>query len=163
MGIGYVYFIFLRVDFNSMKIRKADTKDYPRIMEIWESSVKATHDFLKKEDFELFKNLIPNEFLPQLNVFVMEDNGIIPAFFSVSDDNLEMLFVDAESRGKGFGKIAVDYIINTLQIYKVDVNEQNPQAVDFYLKQGYQQKGYSETDGMGKPYPLLHLEYSINK
>ena len=119
-----------------MKIRKAVTKDYPRIMEIWESSVKATHDFLKQEDFELFKNLIPKEFLPQLNVFVMEDDGVIPAFFSVSDDNLEMLFVDAESRGKGFGKIAVDYIVNTLQIYKVDVNEQNPQAVYFYLNQG---------------------------
>lgn len=146
-----------------MKIRKAYIEDYSRIMEIWESSVKATHDFLKKEDFELFKNLIPTEFLPQLNVFVIEDDEIIPAFFSVFDDNLEMLFVDAESRGKGFGKIAVDYIINTLQIYKVDVNEQNNQAIDFYLKQGYQQTGYSETDGMGKPYPLLHLEYSINK
>ena len=87
--------------------------------------------------------------------------GLFQLSFQFPDDNLEMLFVDAESRGKGFGKIAVDYIINTLQIYKVDVNEQNTQAVDFYLKQGYQQQGYSETDGMGKPYPLLHLEYSI--
>ena len=146
-----------------MKIRKADTKDYPRIMQIWESSVKATHHFLLETDFELFKNLIPTEFLPQLNVFVMEEDGIIPAFFSVSNDNLEMLFVYAESRGKGFGKFALDYIVNTLQIYKVDVNEQNAQAGAFYLSQGYQQKGYSETDGMGKPYPLLHLEYSINK
>lgn len=142
-----------------MKIRKAYIEDYPRIMEIWEASVKATHDFLKQEDFELFKNLIPKEFLPHLNVFVMEEDEIIPAFFSVSEDNLEMLFVDAESRGKGFGKIAVNYVINSLRIYKVDVNEQNTQAIDFYLKQGYQQKGYSETDGMGKPYPLLHLEF----
>lgn len=160
MGIGMLDFIFLRVDFNSMKIIKAGIKDYSKIMEIWEASVKATHDFLKQEDFELFKNLIPNEFLPQLNVFVMEDEGIIPAFFAVSDDNLEMLFVDAESRGKGFGKFAVDYIINILKIYKVDVNKQNTEAVDFYLKQGYQRIGYSETDGMGKPYPLLYLEYS---
>lgn len=90
----------------------------------------------------------------------MEDDVVISAFFAVSEDNLEMLFVDAESRGNGFGKIAIDYVVNTLQIYKVDVNEQNMQAVGFYLKQGYQQKGYSETDGMGKPYPLLHLEYS---
>lgn len=71
-----------------------------------------------------------------------------------------MLFVNAESRGKGFGKFAVDYIINILKIYKVDVNKQNTEAVDFYLKQGYQRIGYSETDGMGKPYPLLYLEYS---
>src|SRR5690606_33558994 len=108
MGIGSLDFIFLKVDFNSMKIRKAGIKDYSKIMEIWEASVKATHDFLKQEDFELFKNLIPNEFLSLLNVFVMEDEGIIPDFCAVSDDNLEMLFVDAESRGKGFGKFAVD-------------------------------------------------------
>lgn len=146
-----------------MTIRNATPQDYPRIMEIWECSVKATHDFLKQEDFELFKELIPTEYLPQLKVFVMGNDGIIHAFFAVSEDNLEMLFVDDGNRGNGFGKIAVDFVVNTLQIYKVDVNEQNPQAINFYLKQGYQQTGYSETDGIGKPYPLLHLEYSINK
>lgn len=141
-------------------IRKADIADYPRIMQIWESSVKATHDFLKEEDFELFKRLIPSEFLPQLKVFVVADNKDITAYFGVSDDNLEMLFVDAEARGKGYGKTALEYILNTLQIYKVDVNEQNQQAVDFYFKMGYCQIARSEKDGMGKDYPLLHLLFS---
>lgn len=143
-----------------MNIRKANQNDYPRMMEIWESAVKATHDFLKEEDFELFKKVIPSEFLPQVRAFVIEDNNNIQAFFGVSDDNLEMLFVDAAMRGKGFGKIAVDYIIQTLQIYKVDVNEQNQQAVAFYLKSGYEQIGRSEKDGMGKDYPLLHFVYN---
>lgn len=143
-----------------MIIRKANTADYPRIMEIWESSVKATHDFLAESDFELFKKLIPEEFLPQLEVFVIYENDYISAFFSVSDDNLEMLFVDANARGQGIGKIAVDYIITKLKVFKVDVNEQNEQAVGFYKKQGYHQIGRSELDGMGKPYPLLHLEYN---
>ncbi|WP_262694261.1 GNAT family protein [Chryseobacterium daecheongense] len=40
------------------QIRLAQPKDYPRIMEIWESSVKATHDFLKEEDFNYFKKVI---------------------------------------------------------------------------------------------------------
>lgn len=140
-------------------IRKADASDYPRIMEIWESAVKATHDFLKEEDFELFKVLIPSEFLPQLKVFLVEDGGYIPAYFGVSDDHLEMLFVDAAARGKGYGRIATEYILNTLQIYKVDVNEQNQQAVDFYFKMGYRQIARSEKDSMGKDYPLLHLVY----
>jgi putative acetyltransferase len=39
----------------------------------------------------------------------------------------------------------------------VDVNEQNPQAVGFYLHEGFQQVGRSPLDGLGKPYPLLHL------
>lgn len=143
-----------------MLIRPADSNDYSRIMEIWESSVKATHDFLKEEDFKLFQKLIPTEFLPQLKVFVIEEQTFIPAYFALSDDNLEMLFVHADYRGKSYGKTAVDYIINQLKIYKVDVNEQNKQAVDFYLKMNYQLIGRSEQDSMGKDYPLLHLEYS---
>lgn len=94
-----------------MKIRKATVGDYPIIMEIWKSSVKATHNFLKQDDFELFKHLIPAEFLPQLNVFVMEDDGNIPAFFAVSADNLEMLFVDAASMGRGLGKLQLNMLL----------------------------------------------------
>ncbi|WP_313419020.1 hypothetical protein [Sphingobacterium multivorum] len=49
--------------------------------------------------------------------------------------------------------------IRKLQVYKVDVNEQNQQAVDFYLKKGYQLIGRSTVDGMGKSYPILHLHH----
>lgn len=140
-------------------IKQATLHDYPRIMEIWESAVLATHDFLKKEDFELFKQLIPSEFLPQLQVFVLEQNRQIDAFFSVSDDNLEMLFVHEEARGKGLGTQAVTYVVEILKILKVDVNEQNPQAIGFYEKVGYKKVGRSQVDGMGKPYPLVHFEF----
>ncbi len=37
------------------------------------------------------------------------------------------------------------------------MNEQNEQAVGFYLKMGSEVEGRSEHDGFGKPYPLLHL------
>ncbi|MEJ5056360.1 GNAT family N-acetyltransferase [Sphingobacterium sp. MYb382] len=142
-----------------MHIREAYIADYPALMTIWEGAVLTTHDFLATEDFELFKRLIPTEFLPQLRVFIIEDNkNKAQAFFSVSDDNLEMLFVAPTCRGKGYGKTAVDYVIQELQVRKVDVNEQNEQALGFYLKAGYKQVGRSEKDGMGKNYPLIHLE-----
>jgi len=142
-----------------MNIRKATQADYPPIMEIWESAVKATHDFLSDEDFDFFKIAIPRDYLPNLSVYVLEDKGDIPAFCSVSEDNLEMLFVDANNRGKGLGKILVQFVLDELNIYLVDVNEQNPQAVGFYEKMGYQKTGRSETDGLGKPYPILHYKH----
>ena len=143
-------------------IRKAERTDYGTIMQIWKSAVKATHDFLSEEDFLLFERIIPVDFLPQLRVFVIEDTQKeIKAFFGVSDDYLEMLFVDAASHGKGYGKQAVHFIVNQLGIRKVDVNEQNQQAAGFYLKMGYKITGRSEKDGMGKNYPLLHMVYSI--
>ena len=36
-------------------IRKIKVTDYPRLMEIWESAVSSTHDFLKEEDFLYYK------------------------------------------------------------------------------------------------------------
>ena len=35
------------------------------------------------------------------------------------------------------------------------VNEQNPQALDFYLHMGFQVRSRTETDEQGNPFPLL--------
>jgi len=142
-----------------IEIKKAQLEDYNRLMEIWESSVLATHTFLTENDFNLLKTMIPNDFFPAVRLFSIWSNDQIVAFVGVSDDNLEMLFVDAKSRGQHIGKTAIDFVIKQLHIYKVDVNEQNDQAVGFYKKMGYTQIGRSEHDGMGKPYPLLHFEF----
>ncbi len=142
-----------------MEIRAAIEADYPAILRIWENSVRATHDFLKEEDLQLYKKLIPTAYLPQLKAFIIENNAHPCAFFAVSDDNLEMLFVDSGYRGKGIGTVALQHVLDRLQVYKVDVNEQNQQAVDFYLKKGYQLVERSAVDGMGKSYPILHLRH----
>ena len=36
-------------------------------------------------------------------------------------------------------------------------NEQNEQAVGFYLHMGFKVSGRSPVDDFGKPYPLLHM------
>jgi putative acetyltransferase len=42
----------------------------------------------------------------------------------------------------------------------MDVNEQNPKALGFYLKHGFKISGRSEVDGIGKPYPISHMEFT---
>jgi hypothetical protein len=47
-------------------------------------------------------------------------------------------------------------------LLKVDVNEQNEQAVKFYEQFGFQTISSSEPDGTtGKPHPMLHMERKI--
>ncbi len=140
-------------------IRKAAADDYDTIMEIWASSVKATHHFLSEADFSFFQKAIPADCLPQLDVYLLEDSGIAKGFLAVANNNLEMLFVDDTAIGKGYGKILLDYALQELQVTHVDVNEQNEQALAFYKSMGFQQIGRSEKDGTGKPYPILHLKY----
>ena len=48
-----------------------------------------------------------------------------------------MLFVENESRGMGIGKKLLNFAIDSLGLRKVDVNEQNTQALGFYEYKGF--------------------------
>lgn len=141
----------------SQSIRLADPNDYPKIMEIWVSAVKATHDFLAEEDFNYFKEAIPRDYLPNLEVFLITENDDAKGFASVAEGNLEMLFIHNDSRGKGYGKKLYEFMKEKTGLTKVDVNEQNPQAIGFYEKMGFKKTGRSEKDGSGKDYPIIHM------
>ena len=138
-------------------IRIASPEDYPTIMEIWESAVKATHDFLAETDFEYFKEVIPKDYLPNLDVYLISEKNEIKGFGAVSEGMLEMLFIHSNSHGKGFGKILCQFLKDKTDFTKVDVNEQNSQAIGFYEKIGFKRIGRSEKDGSGKDYPIIHM------
>lgn len=141
------------------QIDQIKPEEYPDVVGVWEASVRATHDFLKESDIQFFKPLILNEYLKAVDLrCIRDDQKKIVAFSGVADQNLEMLFIHPDQRGKKMGKTLLDYVIKEQAVKKVDVNEQNEQALGFYLKQGFEVKSRSEVDGMGKPYPLLHME-----
>lgn len=141
-------------------ITPGEKKDYSVLVDIWESAVKATHDFLSDEDFEFYKKHI-SIYFEHVSLFVYrDDKGEAKGFLGISDDNIEMLFVDNKSRGTGIGKLLLDYAVNKLNARRVDVNEQNIQALKFYYHFGFKEVGRDEYDGEGKGYPILHLEKS---
>jgi len=70
-----------------------------------------------------------------------------------------MLFISPDAQGHGIGSALCQYAIEYLGATKVDVNEQNPRAREFYEKMGFSFVNRSELDGQGKPYPILHLKY----
>ena len=138
-------------------IRKIKVTDYPRLMEIWESAVLSTHDFLKEEDFLYYKERLPVYF-QYVNLFGFEQEGILIGFMGIAEGNLEMLFIDNKYRGAGIGKKLITYAIDNLQVTKVDVNEQNVQAVGFYEYMGFNINKRSNLDGEGKEYLILHMQ-----
>ena len=138
-------------------IRKIKVTDYPRLVEIWESAVLSTHDFLKEEDFLYYKERLPVYF-QYVNLFGFEQEGILIGFMGIAEGNLEMLFIDNKYRGAGIGKKLITYAIDNLQVTKVDVNEQNVQAVGFYEYMGFNIYKRSNLDGEGKEYLILHMQ-----
>ncbi|WP_447637818.1 GNAT family N-acetyltransferase [Flavobacterium microcysteis] len=131
--------------------------EYGKILSVWESSVKATHDFLKEEDFEFYKKLVPQYFSAVTLIGLKDGNDQILGFMGTAEGNLEMLFVHADARGQGVGKILLTHALENLSITKVDVNRDNKQAVGFYEKFGFRTVATSDVDGSGKPYPILHM------
>ncbi|WP_247232895.1 GNAT family N-acetyltransferase [Telluribacter sp. SYSU D00476] len=141
------------------QIEKANSTDYDEIVEVWEASVRATHDFLSEKDIQYFRPLIRSEYLKTVDLFcIRSEQGRIEGFLGTSEDKIEMLFLRPEARGKGIGKALLQYAIHNLTITKVDVNEQNGQAVGFYEHLGFRVVSRSELDGTGKPYPILGMQ-----
>ncbi|MGY0040997.1 GNAT family N-acetyltransferase [Pedobacter sp. NJ-S-72] len=78
-------------------------------------------------------------------------------FMGIESDKLEMLFIHPAAMGKGIGKNLLEHAIQAFKVSKVDVNEDNRQAVGFYEKMGFKTISRSALDGMGKPFPILHI------
>ena len=135
--------------------------DFEELTNVWEASVRATHDFLPDSYIQLLRGLVKDQYLDAVMLICCKHptSKRITGFAGVAAGKVEMLFIHPDYRGQGIGKCLLLFAINELNAERLDVNEQNPQAIGFYLKQGFEAVGRCEKDGMGQPYPLLHLRY----
>ncbi|MFJ7792844.1 acetyltransferase [Pseudomonas sp. NPDC096950] len=141
-----------------MNIRPRVAADDAALAALWERSVRATHDFLSEDDIRFFYPLVRDAYLPALTVWVGDNPDGTPAgFIATGNNNVEMLFIEPANRGQGIGRRLLDHVKALHVTLSVDVNEQNPQAHGFYLHYGFEQTGRSETDGEGRPFPVIHL------
>ncbi len=132
------------------------------LINVWLNSVRATHLFLTKSDI---KNILPqvNEGLLSIpNLLVAFDDKKPVGFAGIYQDKLEMLFILPEYFGQGIGYKLISTALDNYHINAVDVNEQNPNALKFYERQGFQIISRSAKDDMNRPFPILHLSLKTN-
>ncbi|MGG5872384.1 GNAT family N-acetyltransferase [Pseudomonas peli] len=142
----------------SHQIETPRTADLPCLLEVWEAAVRATHDFLEEHDIQLLKPLLIEQYFPQVQLSCIRGpDGNITGFLGYAEGKVEMLFVDPEDHGTGIGRALLSDAVARLGATQVDVNEQNPKALGFYLSQGFAVEGRSPLDGGGRPFPILHL------
>ena len=107
---------------------------------------------------EHFRPLILNEYLAAVTLASIKDGeGRIAGFLGTAEQRIEMLFVHPDFHRQGIGQALVRHALDVQKVSEVDVNEQNPGAVAFYQRMGFEQFARSETDGQGNPFPLLHM------
>lgn len=143
-----------------MLIRPALAADHANLLAIWHRAVLATHDFLSAADIELLYRQVGELYLHAVALHVcVNENQRILGFIGLNESHVEMLFVDPDCHGQGVGSRLLDDARCRLGRLTVDVNEQNPAAHGFYRRYGFQDTGRSETDGEGRPFPLIHMAY----
>ena len=139
------------------RIQPIDPRTQNDLMAIWESAVAATHSFLTKKEIT---ELIPEvkEALIEVELLYGYYDPTLIGFIGIEKEKVEMLFIDAASRGKGIGTKLLQYALGDGHVRFIDVNEENEKALGFYQHMGFQIIGRSETDEQGNPYPILHLK-----
>lgn len=139
-----------------MEIVRCNEGDYETLAGLWERSVMATHDFLKNDDFNEIKAALIPDYFPNVDLYAIADNGVYAGFVGLSPGTIEMLFIDNDRRGHGYGSDLIEFA-KLRGATKVDVNEQNTSALYFYKAKGFRIIGRDKTDDGGRPYPILHL------
>lgn len=146
-----------------LDIRMSRPSEASEVIQIWKSSVDATHDFLTAHDRqEIEKEVV--SFFSETPVWVATNQDDQPlGFMFLHEGHLEALFVAASARGLGVGKRLISHALALHPELSIDVNEQNQQAVGFYQHMGFEVSGRSGRDNQGRPYPLLHLRMANKK
>lgn len=130
-----------------------------QLLEVWESSVKATHLFLSEEEIENIKNYVPQAIqeIPYL-IIAVNEHQVPVGFMGIAEQHLEMLFISDEERGKGLGRELLTFGIEKYSVNDLAVNEQSPLAKGFYEYMGFKVYKRTEYDEQGNPYPLLYMK-----
>jgi putative acetyltransferase len=147
----------------NFKIEPYTDNDKEEIINVWEKSVLATHHFLDPIDFREIKTLVQKINFNDFEVYCLKQNNQIAGFIGVAKRKIDMLFILPEYTGKGLGRKLTEFALSELNANKVDVNEQNENAVKFYEKLGFKTYERTDKDDQGKDYPLLRMKLAAKE
>jgi len=141
-----------------MHIARCDENLFDMLTELWERSVRASHNFLTDDDIAQLRPAVRNDALPALDLWVAFDEGENAiGFMGLAGNAVEALFIDPAWFGRGVGRQMLDHARGLHGPLTVEVNEQNPKACGFYAAYGFQKTGRSPTDAAGRPFPIIHM------
>lgn len=117
-------------------IRKYETTDLERIMDIWLSANIEAHSFIRQEYWQdCFAEV--SEAITQAEVYAALNEDGIAGFIGLNSGHIEGIFVDGAYRSNGVGKSLIDFAKTLYPKLSLCVYEKNVRAADFYKREGF--------------------------
>lgn len=140
------------------EITEYSEHDKAELINVWESSVRATHHFLTEENILHIKSMLEDLDLSSFDIKLYRtSNQKLVGFIGTTGRKIDMLFVHPDFFKKGIGRKLLLYAIHQKDACEVIVNEQNPSAIKFYQSFGFQITDRSDLDEQGNPFPIVKM------
>ena len=104
-------------------IRPATPADHAALLALWLASVRATHAFLDEHDIQALIPIVRDDALPNLEVWVMQQEALVSGFIGLSGAHVEALFVAPECFRQGCGQALLAHARRLKGMLTVDVND----------------------------------------
>ena len=115
-------------------IRKFESRDLDKVMEIWLTTNIQAHNFISEEywknNFDMVKSM-----LPDADLLISESEGKVNGFVGVNEGYIAGIFVSDEAQSKGIGKQLLDTIKERYLKLHLTVYKKNRKAVNFYQRE----------------------------
>lgn len=120
-------------------VEKFSIKDLDIIINIWLNGNLDAHNFINKKYF--YDNLdYVKEILPKSEIYVYKEDEIIKGFIGLNNGFIEGIFIKKEYRTHGVGGELLNKAKSLYDVLSLSVYEKNKNALEFYLKRGFEIK-----------------------
>ncbi len=121
-------------------IRKYKESDLEGVIKIWlDASIKA-HDFVDSSFWKDRADDMRNNYIPNSETWVYQDDNEVVAFFSLVENTLAAIFVKPGLQGKGIGQLLMAEAKSLRKSLSLTVYADNARSVEFYRRQGFDVK-----------------------
>lgn len=144
-----------------LTIRPAMKDDAAAIAAVYLASFAATYDFPMAHSAKEVRAWVRKDMLPQLDVWVADQDDRVVGFIACSPTTVEQLYIDPEHTGGGIGsfllRTAKDHRLGGLDLWTFQVNDG---ARRFYARHGFTEVELTDGSGNEEGQPDVRLVWA---
>lgn len=119
-------------------IKNLRDNDIDIVMDLWKESTMEAQSFISDEYWLENYDNVKNNYLPDSDTYVYEEDGEIKGFVSLIENIfIGGLFLKIDSQRKGIGSKIIDFLKAEHDKLQLAVYDKNIRAMNFYVKSGF--------------------------